>query len=32
VLKLESIRTQKITMTDILSHRPEVLEWWMKIA
>ena len=32
VLKLESIRTQKITMTDILSQRPEVLEWWTKIA
>jgi hypothetical protein len=32
VLKLESIRTQKVTMTDILSARPDVLEWWMKIA
>jgi len=32
VLKLESIRTQKITMTDILAGRPDVLEWWMKIA
>jgi hypothetical protein len=32
VLKLESIRTQKTTMTDILSQRPDVLEWWMKIA
>jgi len=32
VLKLESIRTQKVTMTDILSGRPDVLEWWMKIA
>ena len=32
VLKLESIRTQKITMTEILSQRPEVLEWWTKIA
>ena len=31
VLKLESIRTQKVTMTDILSARPDVLEWWMKI-
>jgi hypothetical protein len=31
-LKLEQIRTQKITMTDILAQRPEVLEWWMKIA
>jgi len=32
VLKLESIRTQKVTMTDILGARPDVLEWWMKIA
>jgi hypothetical protein len=32
VLKLEQIRTQKVTMTDILSARPQVLEWWMKIA
>ena len=32
VLKLEQIRTQKVTMTDILSSRPEVAEWWMKIA
>jgi hypothetical protein len=32
VLKLEQIRTQTITMTDILGSRPEVLEWWMKIA
>jgi hypothetical protein len=32
VLKLEQIRTQKVTMTDILGLRPEVLEWWMKIA
>ena len=32
VLKLEQIRTQKVTMTDILSKRPDVLEWWMKIA
>jgi len=32
VLKLESIRTQSITMAEILSHRPAVLEWWMKIA
>lgn len=31
VLKLESIRTQSITMTDILARRPDVLEWWMKI-
>jgi len=32
VLRLEQIRTQSITMTDILGSRPEVLEWWMKIA
>jgi hypothetical protein len=32
VLKLESIRTQKTTMAEILSHRPAVLEWWNKIA
>lgn len=32
ILKLEQIRTQKITMTDILSRRPDVLKWWMKIA
>jgi hypothetical protein len=32
VLKLEQIRTQAVTMTDILGSRPEVLEWWMKIA
>jgi hypothetical protein len=31
VLKLEQIRTQSITMTDILSQRPDVLEWWMSI-
>jgi len=31
ILKLEQIRTQKITMTDILSARPEVLKWWMEI-
>ena len=29
ILKLEQIRTQKVTMTDILSARPEVLEWWI---
>ena len=29
ILKLEQIRTQKVTMTDILSKRPEVLEWWI---
>ena len=32
VLQLERIRTQSATMTDILGSRPEVLEWWMKIA
>lgn len=32
VLKLEQIRTQKVTMTDILSQRPDVLKWWMQIA
>jgi hypothetical protein len=31
VLKLESIRTQKITMAEILSARPTVLEWWNQI-
>ncbi len=31
VLKLESIRTQSVTMTDILAERPAVLEWWNKI-
>lgn len=31
VLKLESIRTQSVTMTDILSQRPDVLKWWMEI-
>jgi len=32
VLQLERIRTQSVTMTDILAQRPDVLEWWMKIA
>jgi hypothetical protein len=32
VLQLESIRTQKITMADILADRPAVLEWWNNIA
>ena len=32
VLQLEQIRTQTVTMTDIMGDRPEVLEWWMKIA
>lgn len=31
MLKLEQIRTQKTTMTDILSQRPDVLKWWMSI-
>jgi hypothetical protein len=31
VLQLEQIRTQSVTMTDILSARPAVLEWWMNI-
>lgn len=31
VLQLEQIRTQSITMTDILSRRPDVLEWWISI-
>ena len=31
VLKLEQIRTQSITMTDILAERPDVLNWWMAI-
>lgn len=32
VLKLESIRTQPITMAEILSARPEIKEWWDQIA
>ena len=32
VLQLESIRTQKITMNEILAGRPAVLEWWNNIA
>jgi len=32
VLQLEQIRTQSVTMTDILSARPAVLKWWMNIA
>jgi len=32
VLQLEQIRTQSVTMTDILGSRPDILEWWMKIA
>ena len=32
VLQLEQIRTQSVTMTDILGSRPDVLKWWLKIA
>ena len=32
VLQLESIRTQPITMEQILADRPAVLEWWNNIA
>ena len=32
VLQLESIRTQPITMAEILASRPAVLEWWNNIA
>jgi hypothetical protein len=32
ILKLEQIRTQSVTMTDILGSRPEILKWWMQIA
>jgi len=32
VLQLESIRTQRITMAEILAARPAVLEWWNNIA
>ena len=32
VLQLESIRTQKITMAEILADRSAVLEWWNNIA
>jgi hypothetical protein len=32
VLQLESIRTQRITMAEILADRPAVLEWWNNIA
>ena len=32
VLKLEQIRTQKTTMTDILSQRSDILKWWMEIG
>ena len=32
VQKLESIRTQSITMEQILSKRPQVARWWHAIA
>ena len=32
VLKLESIRSQKITMEQILSQRPTIYQWWCSIA
>ena len=31
ILKLEQIRDQKTTFTDIVSKRPEALEWWINI-
>jgi hypothetical protein len=31
VLQLERIRTQSLTMTDILGARPDILQWWMQI-
>lgn len=31
ILKLEQIRTQSITMTDILAQRSDVLKWWNEI-
>jgi hypothetical protein len=31
ILELERIRTQKVTITDILAGRPDVLKWWMDI-
>lgn len=31
ILKLEQIRDQKTTFTDIVSLRPEALKWWMTI-
>ena len=32
ILRLEQIRTQSTTMTDILGARPEILKWWNEIA
>lgn len=31
ILKLEQIRTQDLTMTDILSSRQDILDWWLEI-
>lgn len=31
IIKLEQIRSQNITMAEILSKRPEVLQWWNQI-
>ena len=31
ILKLEQIRTQSTTMTDILGARPKILKWWNEI-
>lgn len=31
ILQLEQIRQDKLTMRDILSNRPDVLEWWNSI-
>jgi hypothetical protein len=31
VLKLENIRSQSVTMQDILSSRPKILQWWNQI-
>jgi len=32
ILQLEQIRTQSITMSNILAARPDVLKWWMNNA
>lgn len=31
MIKLEQIRTQSVTISEILSQRPEVLQWWNQI-
>ena len=31
ILRLESIRSNPITMVEILSNRPDILEWWNQI-